>query len=83
MAANDPLLMPTADHVHPRSKGGQRVVWACWICNNIKGDMLLPAWEAYMAANPRWWERKARANPPMTAAETVKWLRECGESSKA
>lgn len=59
MLAADPNRFPTRDHVHPRSKGGQRTVWACWVCNNLKRDMTLPEWEAFMAANPNWWEKRA------------------------
>lgn len=48
---------PTLDHIHPRSKGGRKVVVACWTCNGIKGDMLYDEWIAFMVANPGWWTR--------------------------
>jgi 5-methylcytosine-specific restriction endonuclease McrA len=55
MDIGHPDLMPTEDHVHPRSRGGVETVWACWKCNNVKGDMTMPEWEAFMAAHPAWW----------------------------
>ncbi|WP_394072434.1 HNH endonuclease [Roseixanthobacter glucoisosaccharinicivorans] len=48
-------LTPTLDHVHPRSKGGQRTVWACDDCNRIKRDMTESEWSEYRAHNPSWW----------------------------
>ena len=48
---------PTLDHTHPRSKGGKHTVWACLDCNEIKRDMTMIEWQAFMAANPRWWDR--------------------------
>lgn len=70
-----PELMPTRDHEHPRSKGGRKIVWACWICNNIKSDKTMMEWLEFMAANPRWWigtrkpghgapQQQQRAAPP-------------------
>lgn len=55
MDPTSPDLMPTRDHIHPRSKGGRRIVWACWTCNHMKGDMTLEQWTSLMAAHPRWW----------------------------
>jgi 5-methylcytosine-specific restriction endonuclease McrA len=52
-----PGQQPTLDHVHPKSKGGKKVIVACWTCNGIKGDMLYDEWIAFMAANPEWWAR--------------------------
>lgn len=48
---------PTIEHTHPRSKGGARIVFACLDCNQIKGDRTLEEWTAFMAANPRWWDK--------------------------
>ena len=45
----------TRDHVVPQSRGGVVVVWACFTCNNLKGDMLPSEWQAFMDANPFWW----------------------------
>lgn len=50
---DDPL--PSREHPHPRSKGGQHVIYACQDCNEIKGDMTMPEWQAFMIANPEWW----------------------------
>lgn len=50
MDINDPYLMPTRDHIHPKSRGGKMTVWACWRCNNLKGDMTEQQWIAYLAA---------------------------------
>lgn len=47
----------TRDHVHPLSKGGKVTVPSCRQCNTIKGDMLFPDWQLFMAANPEWWKR--------------------------
>jgi hypothetical protein len=46
---------PTRDHVYPKSLGGTRTVWACVTCNQMKADMLPDHWDAFMAANPGWW----------------------------
>jgi hypothetical protein len=57
MNLTEPDLLPTEDHVHPRSKGGYLTVWACWVCNQVKRDMTLAQWKHYMAENPKWWEQ--------------------------
>lgn len=51
---------PTRDHVIPKSKGGDEMIWACWTCNNMKGDMLPGEWAAFMAANPEWWTQRKK-----------------------
>jgi hypothetical protein len=56
-------LAATRDHVHPKSKGGKKTVWACWGCNMLKGDMLEPEWVAFMANNPEWWKLAPRRRP--------------------
>lgn len=60
MNVHDPAVIPTRDHVLPRSRGGRVTVPACWTCNNIKGDMTPQQWEAFMQANPQWWITFAR-----------------------
>lgn len=54
------MLSPTRDHVLPKSQGGSgyaaRIVWACRLCNNLKGDLLPEEWSDFMRAYPRWWE---------------------------
>ena len=47
---------PTIEHPHPRSKGGKQTTYACFDCNQIKGDMTLDEWQKFMAENPRWWD---------------------------
>ena len=51
-----PGLEPTRDH-HPipRSRGGTKTIICCYTCNNIKGDMSAPDWDAFMQSNPEWW----------------------------
>lgn len=60
MNSNSPDLMPTRDHIHPRSKGGREIIWACWTCNHIKADMTPQQWAGLMAANPKWWHGVAK-----------------------
>jgi hypothetical protein len=55
MSMTKPGLLPTRDHVWPRSKGGKYTIWACYDCNHIKGAMTPEEWTAYMAAFPHWW----------------------------
>ena len=52
----------TRDHVVPQSLGGTRTVPACFTCNQLKGDMLMAEWRAFMAAYPQWWLRWPRRN---------------------
>ena len=64
-----------ADHVIPRSKGGQdtfdNLVAACKKCNTSKGDK----------ASPRFFERLPTPGPPPVALSPVKYYRI--ESKKA
>lgn len=57
MDLGDARLAPTRDH-HPipRSLKGTKTIMCCSQCNNIKGDMTGPEWEAFMASHPKWWE---------------------------
>lgn len=55
MDVRSPRLMPTKDHIHPKSQGGRRTVHACSDCNTLKADMTLDEWTLVMAANPEWW----------------------------
>ncbi len=64
MSVRTPGLMPTRDHVHPRSKGGREIVWACDTCNFMKDDMLPAEWKAFMLANPYWWTKRKRTAAP-------------------
>lgn len=68
MRASDPHLRPTRDHVVPMSslrRNAQKrwpgnIVWACFACNNLKGDMTLAAWYALMNQVPEWWAFAAK-----------------------
>jgi len=48
----------TRDHYWPQSKGGKHKVWACFVCNHMKGDMHPTEWLTYMAEHPDWWRRR-------------------------
>lgn len=56
MSIKEPGLWPTRDHVVPLSKGGRETVWACFLCNQLKADMMPDDWEAFMASFPQWWD---------------------------
>lgn len=74
MHRGDHRLLPTRDHVTPKSRGGQLKIICCQTCNGIKADMMPEVWTAFMAANPGWWtlprvqlrvaRRKALGLPP-------------------
>jgi hypothetical protein len=57
-----PGLLPTLDHVHPRSRGGKETVWACDDCNHLKRDMTISEWAEFMKRNPGWWGQRGRLN---------------------
>lgn len=67
MVADDPLLTPTRDHVLPKAIGGRgrnrMVVWCCFACNNLKGDMHPDFWEAIITTVPEWWRLAERKGP--------------------
>lgn len=46
----------TRDHVFPASRGGTYRVWACFTCNNLKGDMTPLEWAKWRLMNPGWWK---------------------------
>lgn len=57
MQNRDPHLRPTRDHVIPRSRGGggrENIVFACFDCNQLKGDMPPEAWNLVRATIPEW-----------------------------
>lgn len=72
---NDPLTR-TRDHVIPLSKGGtnarENKVIACLRCNNLKGDMMPDEWQAYMDANPQWFDRTKRERKEAKMAAPAK-----------
>jgi len=77
----------TRDHIHPKSKGGERKVWACRQCNLLKGDMTYEEWLAFMAAHPEWWKRPefhrgtyGGCEPGAVEAKRSEWWRKLGES---
>lgn len=45
----------TKDHVIPKVLGGRAWVWACFLCNTLKGDMTPDEWEAWRARHPGWY----------------------------
>jgi hypothetical protein len=49
------VLAATRDHVIPECRGGTKIVWACFGCNNMKGNMMPHEWLRYMEMNPEWW----------------------------
>lgn len=59
-AADDRLrnqpLSATRDHIIPKHSGGNRKVWCCRQCNQIKAGMSLMQWATFMQDNPKWWE---------------------------
>lgn len=57
MTAASPLALTRDHYPVPKSQGGTRTVPACYQCNHLKGDMSPEAWDAWMAANPQWWEK--------------------------
>lgn len=46
----------TADHVMPRSVGGQRKVPCCRQCNGLKGDIHPSVWRWFTETFPGWWK---------------------------
>lgn len=61
-------LYASIEHRKPRALGGNNdrcnLAMACEPCNQAKGDMAPDAWKAFMAANPRWWERSVTSLAP-------------------
>ena len=39
----------TRDHVVPKSKGGDKKVWACWACNSDKTNLTLDEYRLLLA----------------------------------
>lgn len=76
MTYADPLLAPTRDHVIPRSVGGRSKVWACFGCNQLKGNMPLDAWVEVMRQVPEWWLYAEKRGP--RGAQLHLAMIECG-----
>jgi hypothetical protein len=75
------LTIPTRDHVMPRAiKGGKgqcrNIVWACYACNSLKGDMHPNFWAVVMRDIPEWWRLAAMRGP--RGVELVRAMQECG-----
>ena len=70
----------TVEHVIPRSRGGsnrrENKVWACFACNNLKGDMMPAEWAVVMRDIPQWWRLGKMRGP--RGAQLAKAMRECG-----
>lgn len=56
MNYRDPKLRPTREHEIPESKGGTKIIPACFQCNQIKGDMMPEVWANFMKRCPQWWK---------------------------
>lgn len=58
----------TRDHLLPQCQGGTFKVWACFSCNNLKGNMMpqylkciiAQEWAVFRAMNPEWWKTHPR-----------------------
>lgn len=56
-------LGATRDHYPvPKWAGGTETVWACRLCNNLKGGMTAAEWDAFKAAHPNWWITRPRSD---------------------
>lgn len=51
-------LAACREHLHPKSKGGRKRVWACKKCDTLKGNKSKPEWEEFMRTFPEWWKWK-------------------------
>jgi hypothetical protein len=75
----------TRDHVVPRALGGSNrasnMAWACYECNQLKGDMSPDEWSFVTQAIPEWW-RLARMRGPR-GSRLVVAMAECGFDFKA
>lgn len=49
-------LAKTRDHVVAQSDGGNRVVFACRACNELKGNMPPEFWVEFRKHHPEWWK---------------------------
>lgn len=56
MNFRDPKLRPTREHTIPESRGGKKIIAACFQCNQIKGNMMPETWEMFMTRCPQWWK---------------------------
>lgn len=54
-------LAETRDHVIPVSLGGRYTVPACFLCNQLKGNLTPERWKTFMQHYPNWW-RNFRTN---------------------
>ena len=64
----------TRDHVQPKALGYAQErsrVWSCRACNNVKSDMTLLQWKAFMAAYPEWRSLYQAKGTPKLRADFV------------
>lgn len=77
---DDPMRQPTRDHIHPKALGGsnsyRNLVWCCFACNNLKGDMTLREWHVVMQKVPEWWLLADKKGPRGKNLLTA--MAECG-----
>jgi hypothetical protein len=84
MSASDFFLRPTRDHVVAKSRLRRQmqkrgnIVWACYACNQMKGDMALAAWYAAMNQFPEWWRYAEKRGPRGVGLHVA--MIECGFS---
>ncbi len=60
----------TRDHWIPACKGGTVRLWACRLCNALKGCMTPAEWLAFRVAHPEWWKRPEFKRGPAEAAQS-------------
>jgi len=63
---NHPYRQPTRDHVIPQSaafSGTRKIVWACFSCNQMKGDLMPHEWKVVMREVPEWWKLAEKKGP--------------------
>ncbi len=82
MLVGDKMRHPTRDHVLPRSGPGKgvmrNVVWACYACNNLKGNMHPEFWKCVMRDIPEWWRLADMKGP--RGVNLVEAMKDCGFS---
>ncbi len=50
------VLAKTRDHVIAQADGGNRIVFACKACNELKGNMPPELWVEFRKHHPEWWK---------------------------
>ena len=79
MCDDDPYLRETRDHYMPRSQVGgieNNTVYACFACNQVKGDMHPDFFKIVMRDIPEWWRLAEMRGP--RGRRLVAAMIECG-----